>query len=323
MSIRFLCRGFAEDNLITHFIGEDEVKALATDLGARLKKLEGNYPLTWFALGKSGENFVDVLVDFVPPSLAGKLRIIRASANRDTGEVVFRDDVEGQAGTAMLIDSAVHSGQSMLAAIKKIQTFSFSEIITYSLVLKRNSSLIPNYFGVLIDETDRCLFQLDAIPNNRLCERTPFGILRKLGPDDAAAPRLETGEGSVDTDWTSLLYEQAKGAQVFVCEHAGKIVGALSFSEKARSILVDLVANSTDYRRKGIGAALMRWAETWARSKKMDAVELWAIQNQVSFYQKLDFESVGRQLDLGGTSYHLMRRKLLYNLSFVDQLATR
>ena len=55
MSIRFLCRGFAEDNLITHFIGEDEVKALATDLGARLKKLEGNYPLTWFALGKTAE----------------------------------------------------------------------------------------------------------------------------------------------------------------------------------------------------------------------------------------------------------------------------
>ena len=281
--------------MITHFLGADEVRAFARDLGNRLESLKSNYPTAWFALGKSGENFVEVLSEFIPTEFVDKVQVVRVSANRDTGDVKFRDSLDGIAGPALLIDSAVHSGKSMLAATKKIAGLNLPDVITYSLVLKRNSVLVPNYFGVVIDETDRCLFQLDSIPNNRLCERQPFGVLRRLDGGDTSLPFIETGEPSIDeTTFSSLLYELEKGSHVYVCEHQNKIVGVLSFTEKSKSIFIDLVANSASYRKKGVGAAMMRWAETWARSKKLDAVELWAIKSRVPFYQDRDFQLTDR-----------------------------
>jgi GNAT superfamily N-acetyltransferase len=309
--------------LITHFLGLDEVEGYALDFAQRLVALGDSFPTTWFLLGKSGQNFADVLLGKIPPSLIPKIRLVRVAADRDTGKVTFIDSFKKLSGTVLLLDSAVHSGKSMLMAAQKIAKKGISDIITYSLIMKRNSVLVPNYFGVVIDETDRCLFQLPAIPNNRLCEHKPFGIVRALSESDTKKKFVKTGEPSIDeTSFGSLLYEKEKGSHVYVFEHKGQICGVLSFSESHRAVFVDLVANSkaSAYRGKGIGAALMRWAETWARSMKYEAIELWAIKKRISFYEDRDFRPLGREIMLGDTPYCLMRRKLLYNLSMVDPL---
>lgn len=309
--------------MITHFLGLDEVEGYALDLALRLVALDKSFPKTWFLLGKSGQIFADVLLDKIPPSLIQKIGLVRVTSDRDSGRVTFIDSFKKESGPVLLLDSAVHSGKSMLMAAQKIAKAGFSDIITYSLILKRNSVLVPNYFGVVIDETDRCLFQLPAIPNNRLCEHKPFGIFRALSEKDTNRKFIKTGEPSIDeTTFGALLYEKEKGSHVYVYEHKGEICGVLSFSESQRAVFVDLVANSGKkaYRGKGIGAALMRWAETWARSMKYEAIELWAIKKRISFYEDRDFHSLNREMMLGDTQYCLMRRKLLYNLSMVDPL---
>ncbi len=220
-----------------------------------------------------------------------------------------------------MIDSAVHTGKSMLAAAAKISAAGIKDVITYSLMIKRNAEIIPNYFGIVIDTTDRCLFQLSAIPNNRLCEQAPFGVLRSLISSDASRQFIKTGSPAIDeTSFGALLYEkESKGSHVYVYEHRSAICGVLSFTAQKNSILIDLVANSIRYRGKGIGAALMRWAETWARSAGCDAIELWAISDRIGFYKKRKFEMSPRKIDLGNATFHLMRRKLLYS-SLVDPM---
>jgi GNAT superfamily N-acetyltransferase len=301
--------------LITHFLGPDEIAGYACDLADRLLKLDGDFPRIWYLLGKSGQAFADVLIDQLPTEKQKALRFIRVTANRDTGRIRFHDSIVKSRLPVLLLDSAVHSGKSMLNVAQAIARMGTKDIISYSLVLKRGSVIVPNYFGVIVEETDRCLFQLPAIPNNRLCERRPFGVLRELASGDTNKRFIRTGETAIDdTTFSSLLYEKERGSHVYVYEHGNKICGVLSFA------VVDLVASDKKYHGKGIGGAMMRWAETWARSRKHGAVELWAIKRRIDFYTNRRFKLIGREINLAGTRFFLMRRELLYNLSFVDPL---
>ncbi len=51
-----------------------------------------------------------------------------------------------------------------------------------------------------------------------------------------------------------------------------------------------------------------------ARHSDCDSLELWAISERVPFYEKFKFQKNGKVLSLEGETYHLMRRKLLYNV---------
>lgn len=305
--------------MITHFVGPAEVEGYALDLANRLVKLGSDFPQNWYLLGKSGEVFADAVIDKLPAEKISSLKLVRISANRETGRIRFLDSIVKTRAPSLLLDSAVHSGNSMLRAANALTIKGISDLITYTLVLKRGSVIIPNFFGILVEETDRCIFQLPEIPNNRLCETRPFGVLRTLTPDDTKRRFFKTGESAIEeTTFGSLLYEKERGSNVFVYERKNEICGVLSFTEQSRSLFIDLVATSRKYHGKGIGGALMRWAETWARSRRFEAVDLWAIQKRVSFYEKRKFKLIDRTINLDGVKFSLMRRPLLYNTSLVD-----
>jgi hypothetical protein len=272
-------------------------------------------------LGMSGQIFANVVLNFLPEQFTASLALVRVACNRETNDVNFTDSFDPPTVATrpiLLIDSSIHSGRTMLAVSQKLSSLGISDIITYAIVFKKSSALIPNYFGVLLEQTDRCLFQLETIPNNRLCKRAPFGVLRALSETDVHRPFPVINEPSVETTFATLLYERENyGSNVFVYEHKNAICGVLSFIKKGKSLFIDLVANSTEYRGCGIGAAMIRWAETWARSADCEAIELWAIENQVDFYKSRQFIELDRWLDLGTAKFKLMRRRLLYNTSMI------
>ncbi len=71
-----------------------------------------------------------------------------------------------------------------------------------------------------------------------------------------------------------------------------------------------------DYRRLGVGKALMSSAETWLSEKSVKQVTLWSNpENEASakFYEKLGFEYTGKEKPLesdGAKSIRLMRKSL-------------
>lgn len=54
----------------THFIGQEEVSAYATDLACKLAKLGERFPRKWIYVGGSGKLIADELYAQTPPSLA-------------------------------------------------------------------------------------------------------------------------------------------------------------------------------------------------------------------------------------------------------------
>lgn len=192
-------------------------------------------------------------------------QVVLTTCNRESVEFDEFDHETLKTATVIVIDSAVHSGQTMLRVIEELRNLGAKEIISYSLVVKRNSSFIPNYFGVLIGDRDRAYFQLTAIPNNRLQQKRPFGVLRALEEKDGARQMFDSGVESLDRIHLSdLLYEQeTRNSKIYLYEHGSEICGLLIFEKKTRTLFIDTIANAQSYRGVGLGGTLMRWAETW------------------------------------------------------------
>lgn len=228
------------------------------------------------------------------------------------------DEVDDLNKPVLVIDSAVHSGKSMLSLVNTLKAKGFKNILTYGLVLKSESSIVPSYFGVIIDEKDRTYFQLDEIPNNRLYTKNPpVGVLREITERDVDRQIDAVGAPFEDLTVGDLLYAKAtNSSRIYWCEHDDAILGFVSFRKIGQVVFIDAWATALAHRKKGVGGALLRWVETWARANRCAAIELWAFEDAIDVYEHYSYQYVDTEWkNLGeGQRYKIMRKPLLYNL---------
>jgi GNAT superfamily N-acetyltransferase/hypoxanthine-guanine phosphoribosyltransferase len=312
--------------LKTVYIGREEVDAYAKDLAARLIALGEDCPRVWCPIGHSGDYLVRRVAPFLPADLG--IQIVEVSYNKSTGVASFKDassKAELAGKSVLVLDSSVHSGGSMLACIRLAESAKARQVLSYSLVIKRSARFIPHYFGVVVGDHDRTLFLLDKLPNNRLytTKYKPLGLLRKICDTDVARDvALNTGVESLDKiSWGDLFYEhKANGYDVYVVEDCPRMAGFIKLKlREGRSVSIGVLATDQDYQGKGIGGALMRFAETLGRSNQCKLIDLWAIENKVEMYKALGYEVKGETIDAGGGElYSYMQKELLYHFTLAD-----
>jgi ribosomal protein S18 acetylase RimI-like enzyme len=302
----------------TFFIGREEVDAYACDLASRLASLGDDFPRKWFTLGESGLKFAQALYLALPDDVARQVAVCECAYNRadDTLDMPLTGAMSKDE-SVLVIDSAIHSGRSMRKTIDHIVGFGAHNIISYSLVLKQGADIIPTYFGVLIGDVDRAVFQLDEIPNNRLAEGKPFGFIRKLERGDVGRTIGSLGAPFEGLSIGDLIYQrEAYGIETYLFQVADEIAGFVSFANRQQILFVDAWATLGEYRGRGIGAATLRWAETLGRAQGCHKVQLWAYDSAVETYKRFGYRVVDkRELDLGSgpkPDFLLMERPLLH-----------
>lgn len=306
--------------MITHFLGAEEVAAFCRDLAKRLVALESNFPYRWFPIGLSGAKIADVLLNSLDDDHRNKIVLSSVYCNRADSTIQFEDTPEERDvsnAPVLLIDSAVHSGQTMARISRKLWSLEFPNIITYSLMVKRTSVIIPSYFGVLVGDRDRVFFQLEEMPNNRLNDRALFGVLREVSSGDAGKSLDGIGPPFGDThSMSDFIYDkETRGYRTYLYEHAGNIAGFITIGRNGKDCFIDSMATVPSYRKKGVSTSLMRWAETWARANKCDTMTLWAFPDAIPTYVHFEYKEVpGKTLSYDGMrQYHFMVKKLIYN----------
>lgn len=313
----------------TYLLSDEHVRRYAADMAARLRDMGSALPRHWFPLGLSGDKMLDELKPFLPSDFEDQIAVTRVAFDRERETIVARDDPalpQLTGASVLIIDSAIHSGNSMRRLADALSANGARDIWSYSLILKRTSEFVPSYFGILIDEHDRAFFQLDEIPNNRLFtaktigKNGPFGRLRALREEDVhrTPATLDVDLPSIaKTTFGDLHYGvKTQGSKVFVYEMAGEIVGFITFVPARKRLFIDMIAIDRKCQSLGVGGLLMRWAETYARSLSCEAIELWAIESRQDWYQDRGYEVLsGETMDIGkGEKYVKMRRRLLYNI---------
>jgi len=170
------------------------------------------------------------------------------------------------------------------------------------------------------------MFLLERLPNNRLytSKYKPFGLLRKIDASDVSRTDvLTTGVASLDKiSWGDLFYEsKANGYEVYVVDDGTCIAGFVKLKvREGHSIRIDVVATDAKYQGRGVGGALLRFAETVGRSNQCVYLDLWAIGDKVAMYSDMGYAHVGETIDTGnGEGYTYMRKELLYHFALEDE----
>ncbi len=143
-------------------------------------------------------------------------------------------------------------------------------------------------------------------------------IMRPAEPGDAAALVALANEVTAEPEgwlltesaWRTVAEERRflralrrhPHGMVFVAEEDGEVVGRLSVSRDphpASSHVADLgLMVARAHRRRGVGAALMRAAEAWARNAGVDKLELHVFPHNapaIALYEKLGYSHEGRR----------------------------
>lgn len=331
--------------MITHFLSQEQVSAYCKDIAARIVDLGDESPTVWCPIGFSGLQIFDHIANFLPPDFAKKVTLQPVAYKKPGPErkgsvsVALREGETGseseieeelrktfEAGaTALIIDSSVHSGSSMIGALEFIRGLGAKYALTYSLIIKQSSGLIPHYFGLIVGDHDRALFLLDKIPNNRLAKpkSTLRGALRRLNETDARHnERLDTGVPSISkVSMGDLWYEvRAHGYQVYVIEQDNQLIGYIKYKiTSSNTLFLDTIAVDRRQQDSGVGASLFRWAETTARASACRAIELWGISGKVESYKKAGYHGKDRWLSVGDEKYLHMSKPLLYHFDLKSE----
>jgi len=313
--------------LNTIFISDEEVDAYLRDLHEKLVGLKEKMPTVWCPIGVSGGSILRAALDLQEADdLKNQVTIIPVKYDRKTREISFPGETNPslaiKGNRVLLLDGSIHSGNTFRQAYLAIEEMKPVEISSYSLVVRMGASILPNHFGVMIEDHDRALFLKEIFPNNRLFA---CGCVRKLADDDQAMPKPLSGKDFVDKfSWGDIIYEMRidPRRQTYIYEQGRQIKGFVSFKiTPGDDILVDTIVVDQNCQKQGIGGNLMRWAETCGRNHHCKTIYLWAVDDEKKWYHNKGYEFCDdKPLVLDGVTFHLMRKKLLYNLPDDDVL---
>jgi GNAT superfamily N-acetyltransferase len=316
--------------VITYYLGREETLAYVRDFLRRLHKLD-HVPTVWCPITKSGLALVEIMADLINGEFS-EFQNVRIFPIEVDGTIRFREGepsevLRGQ--SVLLLDGAIHSGKMMNDCAAKVLEFAPSALSSYALVMKRGSIFIPTFWGVMIEETDRALFLLPAIPNQRLdatgdnpTKKQPSVHLERLNKNMLTAPLIESGVQSLDRIRWSDRYFQMEATEFRTCTYLLKrgsnITGYLTLHVlDGGGLMVDEVAVHPEFRGVGLAGVLMRFADTLARQGNCPVIRLLAIREQVEMYKRFDFREVAGKalIQLDNEAYQLMEKVVLYHQS--------
>jgi GNAT superfamily N-acetyltransferase len=299
----------------SYFLSDDVVNAYLNDLATRLKELPvPQQPLMWCPLGPSGLILAKQLLKIAePPEAIFPIVWKRGITEASFSEPEASDRVRGS--PVLILDTAIHSGATLAAAIRLSQASGCSSIISFALVVRCNAVIIPNFFSLLINDTDRACLPNETLPNQRLA---PEGVFRHPTKDDLSHPMINSGVEFIDkSSWADHLYDMKVDPcrRVYLVENHGRPQGYISFYIQAQILRIDEVAVDKESRGRRFGTFLIRWAENLARHRGCRESTLWAIDNRVTYYERLDYKLTGDILSLGKDGvFKKMSKPILYNV---------
>jgi GNAT superfamily N-acetyltransferase len=95
------------------------------------------------------------------------------------------------------------------------------------------------------------------------------------------------------------------------CYDDGRLVGCLILTPLEKGELkMRQVAVAEDWQGKGIGRAMVEFSERFARTHGFNEITMHARESAVPFYEKLDYERVGKRFEEVTIPHWKMRKRM-------------
>ena len=310
-------------------VGQDQLARYARDLVESFESAKtkpgGNLPTVWVTVGQSGHDLGTQLHAALSawderPAWVNDLQFVPIERDDQAGRHEFVDpaDAATVAGrSVLLIDTVINTGATLLDALALLQRVPVRPlaITLYTVAARIGAKVVPNYFAIPAGPSDRVFLPWQPKRrNNRLASP---GIFRILLEDDLTRPNLEVGHNAdfiTRRTWRDRWYDAhtSQGHSVLLCEIDGAIAAFISFRVDGHELEVDEIATAVGHERKGLAGALLRYAETTARSTRCRELSLWAHERDdlVAWYSDYGYRLTSERIACGadGAFVHMRCR---------------
>ena len=268
------------------FFDRDSVTNSLTQVYEKLRK-EGYHEYSLLAIGNGGKYVADRLSEY------GEFEDI-LSCDTSNGSVTISAPSKIKNKNILICEDKVNTGKNIKKIIAELKQLGASDIKFFSLVMKRNCSIVPNIFVFEIEEDIEVYFPWSKYP----IRNYPKGIVRKIFAEDCNKT-FECGEQKINTILTDYYNAQRhSGDKVYLIEDRDEICSIIRFGErpdvnKYRGLFLKTIATATGKKRQKYADALLKLIMLYMYYHKFDFIYGYAFDSIIKMYTAKGYDEIG------------------------------
>jgi len=267
------------------FFDRDSVTNSLMQVYGELRK-EGYHEYSLLGVGNGGKHVVDGLSEY------GEFDDI-LSCGVSNGSVTISAPSEIKNKNILICEDKINTGKTVKKVIAELKQLGASDIKFFSLIMKRNSSIVPNIFVFEIEKETMVYFPWSIYP----IRNYPKGIVRKIFAEDCnktfkcEEPRINT----ILIDYYNA--QRHSGDNVYLVEDRDEICSIIRFGErpdvnKYKGLFLKTIATVAGKERQGYANTLLKLITLYMYYHDFDFVYGYAFDSVVEMYTAKGFDVI-------------------------------
>lgn len=235
------------------------------------------------------------------------------SCTLEKGSVVISNISNIEKTNILICEDTVISGKTMQKVIKKLVSVGVSDIKIFSLMMRKNSTIVPNIFVFETEEDTRVYFPWSDYPIRTF----PKGIVRKILYEDCSKS-FQCGDVRIDKMSLSDFFknQQHTDAKIYLVEDNDDICSIIQFYEKDinsnSGLFLDIIATSLTKTGQKYASTLLKLICLYMFHHEFDFIYAYAFDRPglIEMYKQIGFEVIGKIED---ENYGILHKMILVN----------
>ena len=229
------------------------------------------------------------------------------------GDIHILDESKIKGNKIFVCDDTTITGKTFTNIFKKLTELGANDIKLLSLLMRRNSSIVPNIFIFEIEADTKVYFPWSDYPIRTYSK----GIVRKISCEDCRK-EFRCGDANIDKNSLSDFFknQQHLSAKVYLVEDKGEICSIVQFYEKHfdgyKGLFLDIIATAQDKKGNNYASTLLKLISYYMFYHEFSFIYGYAFDNKelIDMYKKKGFEVIGSIQD---THYQTLHKIVIVN----------
>lgn len=216
------------------------------------------------------------------------------------GDIQIIDSSKIRGNKIFVCDDTTITGKTFFKIFKKLSELGADDIKFLSLLMRRNSSIVPNIFIFEIEADTKVYFPWSDYPIRTYSK----GIVRKISFEDCDKD-FKCGNPNIDKNSLSDFFknQQHSSAKVYLVEDKGDICSIVQFYEKHlenyKGLFLDIISTAEGKIGKNYASTLLKLISYYMFYHEFSFIYGYAFDNEalIEMYRNRGFEVIGSTQD--------------------------
>jgi len=247
------------------------------------------------------DSYIILAVDYGGEHIAKRLKKYwnykdMVSCDLKNGDIHISDESKIRGGRIFVCDDTTITGKTFTNVFKKLVELGADDIKLFSMLMRRNSLVVPNIFVFEIEADTKVYFPWSDYPIRTYSK----GIVRKISCEDCKKD-FRCGNPNIDKNSLSDFFknQEHSSAKVYLVEDKGEICSIVQFYEKHldsyKGLFLDIIATAESKKGNKYASTLLKLISYYMFYHEFSFIYGYAFDNKelIDLYKKRGFEVIG------------------------------